>query len=74
MTGPRIHLRHLRVMRDRDRAGWCVPGARAWCERHGIDWEAFCREGVACEAIEAIGDHFGLTLAALAREEAGSGR
>jgi hypothetical protein len=74
VTEPRVRVQHLRVMRERERTGWCVPGARAWCERYGISWEGFVRDGVPCSDVEATGDHFGLTLAALAREEAEGGR
>jgi len=35
-------------------AGLCIPGARLWCRRHGIDWHRFLKEGVeAARLIEA---------------------
>jgi hypothetical protein len=73
----RVTVRHLRMLRDRDCGGWCVPGARAWFARHGLDFEAFVRDGITCETLDAIGDHFALTAATLARmeaEEAGDGQ
>ncbi|MFN4003779.1 MAG: hypothetical protein ACK4J1_03595 [Hylemonella sp.] len=38
------------------RAGLCVNGARAWFDRHGLDFRAFLREGIAASKLLATGD------------------
>jgi len=61
---PRVHMRHVRQQ------GWCASGARAWCAQNGIEWLQLVRDGVPCSQAEATGDHFAITAAAAAREEA----
>ncbi len=48
------------------RAGLCVSGSRAWFERHGLDFRAFLREGIAASRLLATGD----AMAARAVEQA----
>jgi len=38
------------------RAGLCVSGARAWFDRHGLDFRAFLREGIPAQTLLATGD------------------
>jgi hypothetical protein len=58
-----VRLEHLRLPRGFGRRrGYCVRGARAWFERHGLDWEAFKREGIDSAALLATCDAFALAL------------
>lgn len=41
---------------DVRRAGHCVTGARAWFERHGLDFRDFIKSGIAEETFLASGD------------------
>ena len=50
------------------RAGFCRSGARAWFRRHGLDWQAFVRNGIEAERLEATGDGLALALVDWARE------
>lgn len=65
MTEPRVTMADVRARR------WCARGAREFCQRHGLDWTGFVREGVPCSVLEAIGDGVGLELAAAARARGG---
>lgn len=59
-----LHIRHIRA------AGYCARGARDWCARHQINYTDFLKNGIDCEVIEQIGDHFGIEVCKRAREEA----
>ena len=48
--------------------GYCNRGARAWCQRYGLDWAQFVINGVPVEVIAATGDAMGLRLAKHVRE------
>lgn len=61
----RVKLDHLRRLR------YCMAGVRAWCERHGLDYNTLRTEGLPVEELEATGDHFALEAARLAREDHG---
>ena len=50
-----------------NRRGYCVPGARAWAKRYGLDWRRFMREGLPEEELLATGDAFALAVVAHAR-------
>lgn len=56
-------------------AGQCLNRpAREWCEANGIDWRAFCRDGVPADALTATGDHHAARVVAAAqRREAWHG-
>ena len=57
------------------RPGFCRGRSRAFCERHGIDWRSFVRDGVEASRLEATNDGMALALVAWAREcEARDGR
>jgi hypothetical protein len=47
-------------------AGLCIPGARLWCRRHGIDWHRFLKEGVEAARLVETRD----AMAARAVEQA----
>jgi len=36
--------------------GYCNRGARAFCDRHGIDWSQFKRDGIDSTILESIDD------------------
>jgi hypothetical protein len=59
----RMYVRHIRA------SGLCMRGARAWAERHNINYTEFLKHGIECDVLEATGDHFALTVCKLAREE-----
>lgn len=51
MSKPRlITIDHVRA------AGMCVHGTRSWFDRHGLDFRAFLREGIAADVLLATGD------------------
>tara|TARA_B100000519_G_scaffold170166_1_gene155725 strand:- start:3589 stop:3759 length:171 start_codon:yes stop_codon:yes gene_type:complete len=43
-------------MRDIRAAKQCSRGARAFFERHGLDWQDFLENGVPAEKLLATGD------------------
>lgn len=57
MTGdPRVTLAHLRSVPGLGvRPGYCMQGARAWFEQHGLDFRAFAREGLPASVLLATG-------------------
>lgn len=54
------------TIEDVRRAGFCIPGARLWCKRHGIDWYRFLKDGVEASRLIETRD----AMAARAVEEA----
>jgi len=61
-----VRMHHIR---ERGKLWYCVPGARAFFERHGLDWRAFIREGIPAEQLERTGDAMALKAVARARAE-----
>lgn len=55
------------VMRDIRAAKMCSQGARAFFERHDLDWGEFLKNGVDVELIEATGDAMAAKVAEVAR-------
>lgn len=55
--------RHIREL------GYCNRGARAFFERHGLDWRRFLAEGLPAEQIERTGDAMALKAVERARKE-----
>ena len=45
-----IRMAHVRE------AKYCIRGARAFAERHGLDWRRFLKEGLPEEALLGTGD------------------
>lgn len=56
-----VTMRHIRA------AGLCSRGARAFFQRHGLDWSRFLREGIAAAELEATGDVMALRVVEIAR-------
>lgn len=56
-----VRMEHVRAAR------MCSRGARAFFLRHNLDWEAFLREGLPAEQIEATGDAMAIRVAEVAR-------
>lgn len=56
-----VKMEHVRAAR------MCSRGARAFFLRHGLDWEAFLRDGLPAEQIEATGDAMAIQVAEVAR-------
>lgn len=46
---------------------WCTRGARAFAERHGLDWERFVREGLPAQALIDTDDALARALVERAR-------
>jgi hypothetical protein len=61
MTDIVVKMEHVRA------AKMCSRGARAFFERHNLDWNTFIREGLPVEQIEATGDAMALQVAEVAR-------
>ncbi|RPU00727.1 hypothetical protein [Pseudomonas aeruginosa] len=75
MTDLIITTAHLRSVPGlTSRPGYCVSGARAWFNAHGLDWHRFIAEGVPASVLEATGDELALRLVSHARAEASNGR
>ncbi|MGC3619141.1 hypothetical protein, partial [Pseudomonas aeruginosa] len=66
------HLRSVPGLTSRP--GYCVSGARAWFNAHGLDWHRFVAEGMPASVLEATGDELALRLVSHARAEASNGR
>lgn len=67
MSEIRVYMRHIR------QGNFCAHGMRDWATAHGVDALEFIRHGIPAETLEATGDHFAVTVAKLAREEAARG-
>ena len=63
MSEIKVTMRHIRQCK------MCSRGARAFFERHGLDWTAFLKHGVPVEALEQTGDAMAMQVAAAARAE-----
>lgn len=56
-----VKMEHVRE------AKMCSRGARAFFERHGLDWNTFLSEGLPAEVIEATGDAMAQQVVEVAR-------
>lgn len=56
-----VRMEHVRAAR------MCSRGARAFFERHGLDWQTFLKEGVPAESLEATGDAMAIQVVEVAR-------
>lgn len=56
-----VRMVHVRA------AKMCSRGARAFFERHSLDWSKFLKEGIAAEELEATGDAMALHVVKVAR-------
>lgn len=68
MSEPTVTLQHVRQLK------LCAAGARAWCQRNGIDWATLRDTGIPVSELRATGDAFALRACALAEQEAAHGR
>lgn len=57
----------LVTMADIRSCKMCSRGARAFYQRHKLDWSQLLREGTPVEEIEATGDVMALKVAEVAR-------
>lgn len=55
------------TMRDIRAARMCSNGARAFFERHNLDWQKFLKEGLDSDLIEATGDAMALNVVKVAK-------
>ncbi len=60
-SGVKVTMLHVR------QAGMCSRGARAFFERHGLDWTKFLKEGLDAEIIEATEDAMAIKVAEVAK-------
>ena len=44
------------TIQDIRAARYCLPGARPWFRRHGLNWQAFLDTGLPAETLRATGD------------------
>jgi hypothetical protein len=58
-----IHIRHIREAR------LCMSGAREWFASHDLSWNDFLENGIPCEVVEQIDDHFGKIVSEIARKD-----
>lgn len=56
-------MRHARAL------GYCARGVRAWCARHGIDYQRLLADGVPVDELIATGDELGRRVAEEAMKE-----
>lgn len=64
-----VTMQHLRtVPYFSARGGYCARGARAWFERHGLDFRAFVRDGLDESAFLGTGDGMAAALVRWAHE------
>ena len=49
-------------MKDVRKMKWCAKGARDFCTRHRIDWQAFRTTGVPAEVMLATNDAMAIQL------------
>jgi hypothetical protein len=63
-----VTIAHLRSVPGLSkRTGFCARGARAWFERHELDWGDFVRNGIDAQRLLDTGDGLALILVEHAR-------
>ena len=62
MISPIVTLTDMRSL------GYCTRGARAWFQRHGIDWRQFRHTGLPSHVLEATGDAMAIKLCKWVRD------
>lgn len=55
------------TMADVRRARMCSRGARAFFDRHALDWDAFLSDGIGSDQLEATGDAMAMKVVEVAR-------
>lgn len=56
-----VRMRHIREAR------MCSSGARAFFERHGLDWVQFLKHGIEADKIASTGDAMALAVVEVAK-------
>jgi len=74
MTDELITVDDLRRLRNLKGEAFCIPGVRAWGATHGLDFNAFVREGISAEKLLATGDQLALDVVRFVRQEHGNGQ
>lgn len=64
MTGQTVKVKMVHVRQ----AKMCSRGARAFFERHGLDWGTFLEEGLDSDIIEQTGDAMALAVVKVAKD------
>lgn len=62
-----VYARHIRA------AKLCTRGARAWFEKHNINWTEFLSKGVPANVLLATGDSLAKRVVDQAESEANRG-
>lgn len=54
----KIRLVHMRALREdfKGHDKMCIPGAKTFFKRHGLDWDDFIRNGIDEEILAEIND------------------
>lgn len=60
-----VQHRHLKT----SEVNFCNKGARAFFQRHGLDWQAFLGEGIPEEQLIATNDAMAMKVVEQARRE-----
>lgn len=60
-----VRMEHIRAAR------MCSGGARDFFKRHNLSWDAFLKEGIPAEELEATGDAMALQVVEVARGQQG---
>lgn len=69
MSGLIVTSAHLRTIPYfRAAPGFCLPKARTWFKRHGLDFRDFLDNGIPAETLLATGDGMAQALVRWARE------
>lgn len=69
----RVHIRHARAVLGPNGKGYCVRGMRQFAERHGLDFDAFAREGIEAQALLNTGDAMAEAIVREAEKEEQNG-
>lgn len=56
-----VNMRHVR------KARLCSRGVRDFLEKHGLDWQAFLKEGIDADLLIATGDAMAIKVAEVAK-------
>jgi hypothetical protein len=56
-----VRMRHIREAR------MCSSGARAFFERHGLDWGQFLKQGIEADKLSSTGDAMALAVVEVAK-------
>jgi hypothetical protein len=57
-----LYNEHLRKIPFRRKNGYCIPGARRFFERYGLDWDDFVHNGINSEALLSASNNNALAV------------